>query len=213
MTLVQIGFGIDEDSLAWIHITNDLITTVFNNQRFTGNDPLIPTLLRCSTTKNERADAVGISESQHPMTGNQRNGCIRTLHPLMQGSHRIKQLIRGEITTGDLRLNLRCQHIHQHFRIAGGIGMAPVNPEKILFKLVGVGEIAVVNKTDSIRRIHIKRLHLTFRSRSPTRGVTHVTNTGITQQFSHVAGSKCFPHASPFLMRMKRMAIHRDDAS
>ena len=39
------------------------------------------------------------------MASDQGNGCIGTLNPLMQGCHRIEQLIGGQITAGDLGLN------------------------------------------------------------------------------------------------------------
>ena len=40
--------------------------------------------------------------------------------------------------------------------------MTTINLEQILLKLMGVGEIAVVNKRDAIRGIHIERLNFLF---------------------------------------------------
>ena len=59
-------------------------------------------------------------------------------------------------------MNLRGQHIDQHLRIAGGIGVTTINLEQILLKLKGVGEIAVVNESDAIGGIHIERLNFLF---------------------------------------------------
>ena len=209
---MQIGIGINEHRLTRIHVSDDFVATVFNHQRFAGHNPLITPLFRCTASKNERANAIGIPKRQHSMASDQGNGCIGALNTLMQGCDRIKQLIGGQITAGDLGLNLCREHIDQHLRITGGVGVASIHLEQILLQLMGVGQIAVMNKADAIGGVHIKGLHLLFSRRGPPCGVAHMADAGITEQLAHIARPEGFPNTPPLLVHMEGVSVHRDDA-
>ena len=90
--------------------------------------------------------------------------------------------------------------------------MTSINLEKILFELTGIGQIAIVNKGDSIRSVDIKRLDFIFSCCSSTGGVTNMANTNISKKFAHIARSKCFTNPSTLFMDVKCIVIHRDNS-
>ncbi|CAI8365494.1 MAG: Uncharacterised protein [Cyanobium sp. ARS6] len=90
--------------------------------------------------------------------------------------------------------------------------MASINLEKILFQLTCIGQIAIVNKSDPIGSIDIKRLNLIFSCRCTSRGIANMTYTNIPEQFAHITRSECFTHPPTLFVNMECVIIHRDDS-
>jgi len=89
--------------------------------------------------------------------------------------------------------------------------VATIHLEQILFKLRCIGQIAVVNKGDSIGSVHIKGLHLFFCSCSSSRGITNMANSDIAEKLAHISCSERFSNPAPLLMHMECVIVHRDN--
>ena len=81
---MQVRISVDEHRLAGINIANDLVATVFNHQGFTGDNPLLTTLVRQPPAENQRPNSVGIPEGQHSVARNQSDRRVGALNAVME---------------------------------------------------------------------------------------------------------------------------------
>ena len=82
-------------------------------------------------------------------------------------------------------LQLRGQHVEQHFGIGAGVEVAAVFAFEHFAEFTRVGEIAVVREADAVRRIHVEGLRFGGVV-APGGGITHVADADVAFEFQHV---------------------------
>ena len=95
------------------------------------------------------------------------------------------------------------KHIQQHFRIGIGVHVTQVLQKHILLELRGIGQIAIVGKHQTERRIHIKRLRfgrIIGRARSR---IAAMSNAPVANQAAHIARAKHIAHQTGTFVHMK----------
>ncbi len=104
-------------------------------------------------------------------------------------------------------LQLRREHVEQHFRVGGGVQVPAIFTDQHFRELAGVGEVAVVGEHHAVRRVHVERLRFA-EAIAPGRGITHVADADVAPQLEHVILGKYVADEALGLARAQ-LAFHR----
>jgi hypothetical protein len=90
--------------------------------------------------------------------------------------------------------------------------VAQVGAEEVVLELLGIGEVPVMAKDDTERRIHVERLRLGGRPCRTGGGIARVSDTALPAERAHVARAEHVAHHARSLVRMEVGAVRGDDA-
>ena len=108
------------------NVAHNLITTGFEHEGLARHNPFIAHQARLALAQNQRPNPKGIPKSQHSATGYHRNGCVGTLHPLVQCPHRSKSVIGAKSLCGTSALQFAGENIDQEFGVRGCVEVATI---------------------------------------------------------------------------------------
>ncbi len=155
---------------------------------------------------------MGVAEGDQAVARDHRHHGVGTpaaaVHPGHGGEHGL--IVQGVV--GDLLLELVGQHVEQHFGVGAGIDVAQVLAEQLQLQLVRVGEVAVVGQDDAEGGVHVERLGLGGRGRTPGGGIAHVGDAHVAEQVAHVPGAEHIPHQAVVLVHVEGVVFRRADA-
>ena len=87
--------------------------------------------------------------------------------------------------------------------------MPTIQPEHLVLKLIGVGQIAVMPENDTEGRVHVKRLGLGKVRGRTGRWIAHMADTPVTGERSHIACAENITHQPRALLQVKGIAFSR----
>ena len=187
---------VDEHGLTGCHIAHQPERERIERHALGGEHPL-GAARRAPLAEHQRADTVRIAEAENAVTDDHRHhrvaAATAAVHRRQCGEH----VRRGDARSADA-LQLGGEHVQQHFRIGGGVEMAPVLADQDLGELGGVGEVAVVAEADAIRGVDVEGLRLGG-AIAAGGGVTHVADADVALQLEHVVLLEDIAHESTAL--------------
>ena len=135
--------------------------------------------------------------------------------PLMRlctARDRGEHLLGRQLLVARRALELVGEHVDQHLGVAAGVDVAAVDVEQLLLQRRRVGEVAVVDEDDAVRRIDVERLRLLLAVGVAGGRIAHLAEADVARQRAHVAGAKDVAHHAARLLHEALGALHRDDA-
>ncbi len=162
--------------------------------------------------ERERPDAERIAKGEQPVPGDQRDDRVRAANPPVHGAHRVEDDLGRERQVARRRLDLVREHVDQHLGVALGVDVAPVDVEQLLLERRRVGEVAVVDEDDAVRRVDVERLRLLLAVGAAGGRVAHLAEADPARQRPHVAGAKDVADHAARLLHEALRPLHGDDA-
>ena len=209
LTCVEIACHVDEDGLTRLHVTHAFKAKGVDGDTLGSNDILI-SLGGTAFADHQRADAVGIAESNDAVANDQRNHRVSSLDTLVHTGYCIEHIVLID-TILALALQFVGKDIEQDFRVGAGIDVTQVLTEQVLHQGLGVGQIAVMSQGNTVGRIDIKRLRL-GRGGATRSGIAHMADTHISLQAQHMAGMKHVAHQTVVLSQVQPVVVTGHDA-
>ena len=184
LTGEQLAFFGDVHRFARREVANQGEAEHVERHTFRG-DHVFHAFVGMTLTEDDRANTVGVAETNDAVTGDHRHYRVATQAALVHVSHGSKHVFFGGLQFAALG-QLVSEHVKQHFRIGVGVHVAQVRLVDLLGQLLDVGQVAVVRQGDAIRRVDVERLR--FGRAGATRSrVAHVANAHMADQTLHVA--------------------------
>ncbi len=202
----------DEDRLARRDIPNHLVAAALEHQRFTGHHPLGADEPTGALAEDQWADAERVAKGQQAVPGDQRDGGVRALDPLVQPLDRVEHLVGVEVGAAYLLLQLVRQHVDQQLGVGVGVEVPTIDVEQLVGEFARVGQVAVVHQHDAVRRVHVERLSLLLLLGVAPCGIAHVAQAHRAEQAAHVAGAVRLAHLALGLLHVDDAAVGGRDA-
>ena len=128
----------------------------------------------------------------------------------IHGAHRGEDVGRRDARRAHA-LQLRGQHVEQHFGIGAGVEVAAVFALEHFAELARVGEIAVVREADAVGRIHVEGLRFGG-AVAAGGGITHVADADVALELQHVVLLEDVAHQALALAHEQLAVGDRGDA-
>ncbi len=177
-TGVQDPIVFDEDGFARLHVAQALKLQYIERDAFGGNHVIV-TPVRLALAEDERPDAIWVAERNDADTDDQRHNRITTLAPPVHCFDGRVNLVGRRMTVG-ADLQLVGKHVEQDFGVRARIQVAPILLHEQIREFIVIGQVAVVTKANTVRRVDIERLRL---GRSGTAGgrITDMADTDLAR--------------------------------
>ena len=196
---VQVAVEVDEDGLAGLDVADDLELAVLEHERLGRHDPLVRAVLGLARAEDQRADAERVAEGQQAVAGDQRDRGVRALDALVHARDRLEDLLGLEVDARDRGLQLVGEHVDEQLGVGARVEVPAVLVEELVGQLTRVGEVAVVDEHDAVRRVDVEGLRLFFARCRALRRVAHVAEADLAEQRPHVTGAERLAHLPPGL--------------
>jgi hypothetical protein len=157
-------------------------------------------------------DAIGITEGQQAVAGNQHDHGIRATHPPVHRTDRAKHVGRRQRQALGRALQLVRQHVEEHLGIALGVDVPVVGGEQLGLEGVRVGQVAVVHQHDAEGGIDVEGLGFFLAVGIAGRRVAHLPQAATPGQRAHVARAEDVAHHALGLVHEELAIQLRDDA-
>ncbi len=201
---MEVAVEVDEDRLAGHHVAHDLELAVLQHERLARDDPFVGSVGSLAGAEDERSDAERVPESEEPVAGDQRDGRVGPLHPLVHARDGLEHLLGVELETRDRGLQLVGEHVHEQFGVARGVQVTPILAKQLLGEFARVRQIAVVHEHDAVGRVDVEGLRLLLIAGGALRGISDVTEAEVAHEGPHVAGAERLAHLPLRLVHVER---------
>ena len=164
------------------------------------------------STKAKRTDAIGVTESQQSLTGNQSHDRISTLNTLVYALDGFESHFGSEISRRRNNLHKFVgKHVKKHFRITRSVNVTTILIVEFGGNFLRVGEVPVMRKQNAVGSIHIKRLTFFIGASTPLRGIAHVADARTPRQVTHIARPEHITHKPHGFVHVKSQPVKSSD--
>ena len=132
--------------------------------------------------ERERPDAERVAEREQAVAGDQRDDRVRAPDALVHGGDRGEHLLGRELPVARRALELVREDVDQHLGVAAGVDVAPVDVEQLLLQRLRVGQVAVVDEHDAVRRVDVERLRLFLAVGVAGGRIAHLAEADVARQ-------------------------------
>ncbi|MCY1534962.1 hypothetical protein D9M68_703470 [compost metagenome] len=150
-----------------------------------GSDHVLHAFVGVTLAEDDRADGMGVAETDDAVAGDHRHHGVAALAALMHAGNGSEHVFLGGLQLAAVGQFVG-EHVEQHFRVGVGVHVAQVGLVDLLGQLLDVGQVAVVRQGDAVGRVDVERLGLggTGRTRG---GIAHMADAHAADQALHVA--------------------------
>ena len=123
---MQLMLEVDENRFARLDVADHVETQRIECHGF-GSHQIFRTGIGFVGTINQRTDAIGITESEQTVTGNQHDHSVGTATTPMHAADGLKNAVNIKFVAVRCRLQFMGKDVQQHFRIGVGIDVTAVS--------------------------------------------------------------------------------------
>ena len=206
---VQPALLVDEHRLARRHIAHQLEGQDIERDVLRGQH-VFGAARRAPLAEHQRPDAVGIAEPEHAVADHHHHHRVAAAAaPVHRAGGRENVGRRHALRANALQL--RGQHVEQHFGIGLAVEVAPLFAREHFGQFRGIGEVAVVAQADAVGSIDVERLGLGGAVAAGGR-VADMPDSRVAAQFEHVVLLEHVAHQAGTLAHAQRAVVGGHDA-